>query len=305
MSNSINTNYGATIALESLNATNAALQTTQNAISTGLKISTAKDNGAIWAIAEKQKSQASSLDTVKDSLNNGKSVLDTTVSTGGQLSDILTQLKAQALAASDAGITDDSRAQYQANFAKLAQTYANVVASATFNGKNLIDGNTTSSLSALGSADGSVTVKSDHADLSANTLFSGVTALSITAGTGTGASPYSADAVSNVTTANTAWTGTNGAANAAADLTKISAALNTVTNALAGFGADSTAFDNQLTSVSNLQDSLTTGVGNLVDADVAKESANLTALQTKQQLGVQALSIANSSSSTLLSLFRG
>ena len=303
MSNSINTNYGATIALQSLNATNAALQTTQNAISTGLKISTAKDNGAIWAIAEKQKSQASALDTVKDSLNNGKSVLDTTVSSGGQLSDLLTQLKSKALAASDAGITDDSRSQYQADFQKLAQTYANVVASATFNGRNLIDGSS-GSLSALGSADGKITVTSSHNDISAATLFSGVGALTITAGAA-GATASDPHAVDTVAAGSTSWTGASGAANAAADLAKINTAIDTVTTALAGFGADSTALDNQLTSVSNLQDSLTNGVGNLVDADVAKESANLTALQTKQQLGIQALSIANSSSSSLLTLFRG
>ena len=300
---SINTNYGAAVALQSLNATSSALQTTQNRISTGLKIATAKDNGAIWAIAEKQRAQSSALDTVKDSLNNSKSVLDTTISAGGQLTDILKQLQSKALAASDAGITDDSRSQYQAEFQKLAQTYANVVASASFNGRNQIDGSS-GALSALGSADGKTTVTSSHNDISAKTLFSGVGALAVTQGAAgtTGSDPRAADAVAAGTTA---WTGTTGAANAAADLAKINTALTSVTSALAGFGADSKALDNQLTSVSNLQDSLTNGVGNLVDADVAKESANLTALQTKQQLGVQALSIANSSSSVLLSLFRG
>ena len=299
---SINTNYGATIALQSLNATNKALETTQNQISTGLKISTAKDNGAIWAIAEKQKAQSSALDAVKDSLNNGKSVLDTTVSAGGQLSDILQQLQSKALAASDAGITDTSRSQYQAEFQKLAQTYANVVAASSFNGRNLLDGSS-GSLSALGSADGKITVTSAHNDISAATIFSGVGALTITQGAA-GATASDPRAVDAVAAGATSWTGANGAANAAADLAQITTALSTVTSALGGFGADSNALDDQLTSVSNLQDSLTNGVGNLVDADVAKESANLTALQTKQQLGVQALSIANSSSSVLLSLFK-
>ena len=301
--NSINTNYGATIALQSLNATNQALQTTQNQISTGLKIGSAKDNGAIWAIAETQKAQSSSLDAVKDSLNNGKSVLDTTISAGGQLSDILTQMQSKALAASDAGITDASRTQYQAEFQKLAQTYANVVSSASFNGRNLLDGST-GSLSALGSADGSITVTSAHNDVSANNVFSGIGALTVTQGAA-GATSTDPRAVDSVAAGATSWTGASGAANAAADLAKVTTALSTVTSALAGFGSDSNGMDDQLTSVSNLQDSLTNGVGNLVDADVAKESANLTALQTKQQLGVQALSIANSSSSTLLSLFRG
>ena len=294
--NSVNTNYGASIALQSLNATNAALTTTQNRISTGLKIATAKDNGAIWAIAEKQKAQSSTLDAVKDSLNNGKSVLDTTVSAGSQLTSILGQMQKAALAASDTGITDTTRAQYAASFQKLASTYSNIVASATFNGVNQIDA-LTGSVSALGSADAGIKISSAHTSLNVATVLTGMKAFGSTASTSTG----TAD---TVTATAAAWTGATGAADAKADLDKITTALGTVTSAMSGFGVDSNAMDNQLTLVSNLQDSLTNGVGNLVDADVAKESANLTALQTKQQLGVQALSIANSSSSVLLSLFR-
>ena len=170
MTGSINTNYGATVALQSLNATNMALQATQNRISTGLRVATAKDNGAIWAIAEKQKAQNSALDSVKDSLNNAKSVIDTTVSAGAQLADVLKQMKQKALAASDAGVTDDSRTQYQNEFNKLAQTYSNIIASATFNGVNQIDSGTTA-ISALGSADGKVTVTSAHTKLDASTVF--------------------------------------------------------------------------------------------------------------------------------------
>ena len=294
MSNSINTNYGATVALQSLTATNNALQTTQNRISTGLKIATAKDNGAIWAIAQTQTAQNSALDAVKDSLNNAKSVIDTTVSAGSQLSDILQQMKQKALAASDAGVTDASRTQYQNEFNKLAQTYSNIIASATFNGVNQIDSGTTS-ISALGSANGKVTVSSSHTKLDAKTVFGATGVVAVTAGTG-----GQADQVAT----GTSWADGTGSA-AATAMAKIDTALTSVTNAMSGFGVDSKAMDNQLTSVSNLQDSLTNGVGNLVDADMAKESANLTALQTKQQLGVQALSVANSSSSVLLSLFRG
>ncbi len=292
--NSINTNYGAQVALQSLNATNAALSNTQNRISTGLKISSAKDNGAIFAIAETQKAQASSLDAVKDSINNGKSVLDVTLSAGSQLTDILKQLKQKALAASDSGITDATRTQYQNEFNKLAQTYSNVIASSSFNGVNLIDSGTTA-VKALGSADGKVTVGSAHSKLDAATVFGATGVFTVTAGTG-----GAADTVA----AGTSFADGTGTA-AATALAKIDAALTTVTSALSGFGVDSKGLDNQFTLVSNLQDALTAGVGNLVDADVAKESANLTALQTKQQLGIQALSIANQSSSSLLSLFRG
>ena len=290
---SINTNYGATIALQSLSATSKSLQTTQNRISTGLKIATAKDNGAIWAISQGLSNQANALDSVKDSLNNAKSIIDTTISSGTQLTSLLQQMKAKSLAASDAGVTDTTRTQYQAEFNKLAQTYANVIASSSFNGVNQIDSGTTK-VSALGSADGKVLVGSAHNKLDAATVFGATGVVAVTAGTG---------GAPDTVAAGTSWAdGTGTAANTA--MAKIDAALSTVTNAMSGFGVDSKALDNQMTIVSNLQDSLTNGVGNLVDADVAKESANLTALQTKQQLGIQALSIANSSSSTLLSLFR-
>ena len=293
---SINTNQNALVALENLNATNASLTTTQNRISTGLKIASAKDNGAIWAIAETQKTQNSALDAVKDSLNNGKSVLDTTLSAGSQLTSILGQMQKAALAASDTGITDTSRAQYAASFQKLAQTYSNIVASATFNGVNQIDA-LTSSVSALGSANAGIKITSAHSALNVATVLTGMKAFTSTASTASG----TAD---TVTATASAWTGATGAADAKADLDKISTALGTVTAAMSGFGVDSTAMDNQLTLVSNLQDSLTTGVGNLVDADVARESANLTALQTKQQLGVQSLSIANQAPQIILSLFK-
>jgi flagellin len=296
--NSINTNVGAMVALQSLADTQNQLATTQNRVSTGLKIASAKDNGAIWAIAQTEKAQAASLDTVTNSLNNGKSVLDTTLQAGDQLTSILTQMREKALAASDAGISDDARTQYQDEFQKLAQSYSNVIASASFNGVNLID-NSTGSVAAIGSADGAIKVSSAHNSLNAATVFSG--SLTVTAGTVT--APATTATVDQVTGVTTAWADGSGTA-AASAMTNIDAAIKTVTQALSGFGVDSTAIDNQISLVSQVQDSLNTGVGNLVDANLAQESANLQALQTKQQLGVQALSIANQSTGILLGLFR-
>jgi flagellin len=296
--NSINTNTGAMIALQSLTSTQTELGTVQNRVSTGLKIASAKDNGAIWAIAQTEKAQADSLDTVTNSLNNGKSVLDTTLQAGNQLTSILTQMREKALAASDAGIDDASRTQYQSEFEKLGQSYANVVASASFNGVNLIDAST-GAISAIGSADGSIKIASAHNSLNAATVFSG--ALTVTAGTVT--APATTASVDSVTGATTAWADGTGTA-AASAMATIDAAMKSVTQGLSGFGVDSTAIDNQISLVSQVQDSLNTGIGNLVDANLAKESANLQALQTKQQLGVQALSIANQSTGILLGLFR-
>jgi flagellin len=296
--NSINTNSGAMIALQSLAATQTSLATTQNRVSTGLKIASAKDNGAIWAIAQTEKAQADSLDTVTNSLNNGKSVLDTTLQAGNQLTSILTQMREKALAASDAGIDDASRTQYQNEFQKLAQSYSNVVASASFNGVNLIDASS-GSVAAIGSADGAIKVSSAHNSLNAATVFAG--ALTVTAGTVT--APATTASVDQVTGVTTAWADGTGTA-AASAMATIDTAIKSVTQGLSSFGVDSTAIDNQISLVSQVQDSLNTGIGNLVDANLAKESANLQALQTKQQLGVQALSIANQSTGILLGLFR-
>jgi flagellin len=298
--NSINTNSGAMIALQNLADTQTQLGTVQNRINTGLKVASAKDNGAIWAIAQTQKAQVVSLDAVTNSLNNGKSVLDTTVQAGSQMMDVLNQMRQKALAASDAGVDNASRTQYQSEYAKLAQSYANVVASASFNGINLID-NSTGSVAAIGSADGQIKITSSHTAVNAATVFASDTSLTLAAGTVT--APATTATVDSATAVANAWAGNNGTA-ATTSLNTIDAAIKSVTSAMSGFGVDSKAIDNQLTLVSKLQDSLNTGIGNLVDANLAQESASLQALQTKQQLGVQALSIANQSSGILLGLFR-
>jgi flagellin len=295
--NSINTNAAAMVALQNLSATQTQLAQVQNRIDTGLKIASAKDNGAIWAIAQTEKAQAVSLDAVTNSLNNGKSVLDTTLQAGSQMTDILNQMRAKALAASDAGIDDPSRTQYESEFAKLAQSYANVVASAGFNGVNLIDASA-GNISAIGSSDGGIKITSAHSSLNAATIFP--TSVTVVAGTVT---PPATTATADQVTAKGNWNDGTGA-NAKSALTEVDAAIKSVTQGLSGFGVDSKAIDNQISLVAQLQDSLNAGIGNLVDANLAQESASLQALQTKQQLGVQALSIANQSTSVLLGLFR-
>ena len=297
--NSINTNVSSMVALENLTATQGQLAMVQNRINTGLKIASAKDNGAIWAIAQTEKSQATSLDAVTNSLNNGKSVLDTTLQAGAQLTDILNQMRAKALAASDAGIDNASRTQYQNEYTKLAKSYANVVASSSFNGINLIDASP-GAVSAIGSADGKIKVSSVHTSLNAATVFATDTTLTWTAGTVT--APATTATV-DTAAAGTAWADGTGT-QAGVALTAVDAAIKTVTQGVSGFGVDAKAVDTQITLVANLHDSLNAGIGNLVDANLAQESASLQALQTKQQLGVQALSIANQSTSVLLGLFR-
>jgi flagellin len=273
--NSINTNTGAMIALQNLNATNSELQTTQSRINTGLKVASAKDDGATWSIAQNMRSQSSALDAVKDSLSRGQSVIDVASSAGASVSDLLTQMKTKALAASDTGLDTAGRNALNEDFKALRDQITKVVSNASFNGVNLLDGSK-KGISALANADGTSNIT--------------VAAQTLTLG----------GSIVSVKTTESLGTATH----AASVLTTITNSINNVSKALASLGTGSKALQSHATFINNLQDSIDAGVGNLVDADLAKESAKLQALQTKQQLGVQALSIANSSTSSLLSLFR-
>ena len=271
--NSINTNTGAIIALQNLNLTATQLQETQNRVSTGLSVSSAKDNGAIWGIAQNERSSVSSLDAVKQSLQRAQSTVDVAVSAGQTISDLLNQIKAKTLAASDTSLDATSRTALGNDVTALVAQIGRIVNNADFNGTNIIkNGGTT--ISALANAAGTNVLTVLPQDLSSTGSTTGVV----------GGWATAASAATVLTAVNTAITNTNAA--------------------VAKLGTASNALTTHLNFIGNLQDTLTQGVGNLVDADVAKESANLTALQTKQQLGVQALSIANSSKSGLLSLFR-
>ena len=273
--NSINTNVGAMIALQNLNATAGELKVTQNRISTGRRIETAKDNGAIWAIAQGQRSQSQSLDAVKDSLRRGQSITDVALAAGSTISDLLNGMKEKALAASDTTLTTASVTALNEDFKALRDQITKAVTNATFDGANLIKSGGTS-IGALASADGSSKIT-----ISAVNLSLGSTTVTVAA---TASFSTSSDASALVTTVATSITNLNAA--------------------LAKFGTKAKSLDTYLTFAGKLQDSLDNGIGNLVDADLAKESARLQSLQAKQQLGVQSLSIANQSTAILQNLFR-
>jgi len=272
---SVNTNYGAMVALQNLNATQGMLAQTTNRISTGLAVSGPKDNGAVWAVAQGMRADVASLASVTTSLNNATSATDVAVSAGQSISDLLTEMKAKALAASDSSLDTNSRAAYNADFVALRDQISTIVSNASFNGVNLIDGST-NKLEALANAKGDAFITVTARDLSLG---------------GSNVSVASTDTVST-------------AAKASTMITTIENSITALNLAVAQLGTDSKKVGVQQTFVSNLSDSLTQGIGNLVNADMAKESANLTALQTKQQLGIQALSIANQAPSAVLSLFR-
>ena len=283
MANSINTNRGALVALQTLNATNKALETTQNRVNTGLKVSSAKDNGAIFAIATSQRAEMGAQDAVKQSLQRGQSIVDVALAAGETVVDGLTELKSLAVAIQDSVAGSDTETKLMADFDAIAKEVHSALAGATFDGVNLFKTGTLIEVS-TNTSGGKFTLKAAADAAAATGLAFG--------GTATPATGVWAPA------------GTVAAKRTAYTAASVDTALNGFTTVLADFGTKSKSLDRQATFVGKLQDSLETGIGNLVDADLAKESARLTALQTKQQLGVQALSIANSSSSILLGLFR-
>jgi flagellin len=273
--NSINTNASAMAALQNLMNTQMALNQTQNIISTGKKVNSAKDNGAVWSIAQTMQGKVTAFDAVKDSLNRAQSTIDVAMSAGQQVSDLLTQMKAKALAASDTSLDSTSRTALNEDFKSLRDQISKVVSNADFNGVNMVkSGGTT--VYALANDTGSSKLTVAAEDLS---LGGSIVSLSATASF-------------------------NSAATASAYIATLDSDLTKVNTALTKLGTGSNALASHLKFVGSLQDSLQTGISNLVDADMASESATLQALQTKQQLGIQALSIANQSTSIMLSLFR-
>ena len=275
---SVNTNRDAMIALQNLNVTGAELGITQQRISTGRKVDSAKDNGSTWAIAQSMRATSTSLNAVKDSLQRGQSTLDVALAAGSSVSDLLVQMKEKALAASDTTLDTAGRSALNEDFKALRDQLAKTVANADFNGTNMIKTGG-STLAALANAAGTskITVAAQSLGLGSANL-TGITSTSSLAPTSAGT--------------------------AQAMISTVNTAIGKVSTALAKMGTGSKALDLHLSFIMKLQDTLDNGVGNLVDADLAKESAKLQSLQTRQQLGVQALSIANQSTSALLGLFR-
>jgi len=272
---SVNTNTGAMVALQYLNKTEGELQTAQTHINTGLKVATAKDDGATFAIAQNMRGNVAGYQAVSDSLNRGVSTVDVAISAGSAISDLLIELKAKALAAADASLDTASRSALDADFTALRDQITTIVSNAEFNGTNLVNGSV-ATVTALASADGTkkITVQTQNLSLSGSIITITSTAT-----------------ISTQTKASTM-------------IATINTSLQNINAALAKLAAGSKKFIIQNDFVSKLVDALRQGIGNLVDADMAVESARLQSLQVKQQLGVQALSIANQQPQIILSLFR-
>lgn len=283
--NSINTNDGSFIALQNLAATNSSLRDTQDRISTGKKIAMPKDNGAIWAIAQNLRGASQSINAVKNSLDRAQSSVDVAMTAGANVADLLLQMKEKALAASDVALDTGSRRALNEDFKVLRDTVRKTIVNADFNGTNMIRtaGTTIRGLANVSGTD-SITVAAQNLSFYA-----------------TGVTPPT-NAINTMTIGINI--GTHNSSAASSTLTSVNNTILNVNRALAVMGAQYKALALHNTFMSKLQDNLDSGVGNLVDADLGRESARLQSLQSRQQLGVQAASIANQSTSALLGLFR-
>jgi flagellin len=271
MANSVRTNMSSMVALQNLNQTSRQLEMTQNRINTGLKVAGAKDNGASYNIAQQLRSEHSAYDAIREGLNRAKSMADVGLAAGESISDILTQMRDKAVAAMDTSISATSRTAYTNEFVSLRDQITSVVANAVFDGANLIGGGA-------------------NRDFLANTTGTQIVTLPTLNFT------LAALGLSTVTLTTAAIASTSRAT--------VETALTNVNSALARLGVATKRVESHEIFVSKLQDAITGGIGSLVDADLASESARLQSLQVKQQLGTQALSIANQAPQSILALFR-
>jgi flagellin len=268
---SVNTNYSALVATQVLAKTNRDLADVQGRISTGLKVASAKDDAATYGIAQGQRARIGGLNAISTGIDRGSNILSITQVAGAAISETLVKLVEKARALEGGGLSTDQQNAYIAEYTALQNSIATSVASATFNGSNLI--------AATGA---NVTVNVNDAT-TGNTLV--LTSVALTAA-----------GLSIATTIT--------AANAAAQRALVETAITTVSTALGTFGAQANILEDQKAFIDSLADVVEKGVGQLVDADLAKESARLQSLQVKQQLGAQALSVANQTPQVILSFFQ-
>lgn len=328
---SINTNASAMTALQTLALTNKNLATTQSRISTGFRVGEASDNAAYWSIATTMRSDNKALSTVQDSLGLGAAKVDTAYTGMNKAIETVNEIKVKLVSA--IGATDADKAKIQTEIKALqdqAKAYADA---ATFSGANYLSVDTTNADTA-GQADDAKIVSAFNRDASGNASVSTVdiavqdiklydayagdeTEKGILDTTRTSAGTRTADAAPTLGDAAAAGdtysvaslklvdgTAVAGDDQIEAMLGAVEGALKDMTSAATTLGATKNRIGLQTEFTQSLMDSIDRGVGQLVDADMTKESARLSALQTQQQLGIQALSIANSNSQNILSLFR-
>jgi len=279
---SVNTNMGAMVALQSLNATEAQLAATQKQISTGYRVADSTDDGAAYAIAQGIRSTVGALTTANQQLGNVQGLLSTTQSGLNNISNTMASMREVLVNLSSSSVTGNTRTEYEQQYNSMLANVKTFVQDAAYEGKTLI-GNITGGSGTFGS---DVVTRNE-------------TGATYTIATFGGSAMYGSISFSN--------TVLGSAAQVQALLTTTGTFLNqqaSVGQALNKIGNSANYVNNQITYNNNKIDALNSGMGSLIDADLAKESAQLTALQIRQQLGTQALSLANQAPQTLLSLFK-
>jgi len=270
--NSINTNIGAFVALQNLNAVNSRLDTVQNRVSTGLKVNNAVDDASSFAIAQGVRGNLKAFEAVSQGLANGRGVATVTLAGATAISDLLGDIQKKITEGQNAGNTTEQQAILNNDFRNLISQINTFITNSTYNGRNLLSAASTS-INVIGNVDGTtLTIRSNS-----NFAFH--------------SSNLGAQNISSTIAATTALSA----------LFLATASINTV---LGNLGADTRTLSFQETFISKLSDAVSEGLGSIVDADLAKESSRLQALQVQQQLSVQTLNIANQKPSGLLSLFR-
>ncbi len=304
---SIMTNVSAMTALKSLQATNKSLESTQARISTGYRVAEASDNAAYWSIATTMRSDNKALSTVQDALGLGAAKLDTAYTATNSAIEVVDEIKAKLVAAKEPGV---DKSKIQSEITQLQEQLIGIAGSASFSGENWLSVDSsaagysaTKSLVASfnRASDGTVSVSTIDIDISSTELFdaadqSGILDTEFTT-TGGGAVTVSVSTL-DISAAGIDDTDLDEMISA------VDSALASMTTSASDLGAAKKRVDMQKDFVSGLMDAIDRGVGTLVDADMNQESTRLQALQVQQQLGIQALSIANSNSQQILSLFR-
>lgn len=276
MSIGVNNNQAALIALQNLNQTQDELAGAQRRISTGRAVNNAKDNASVWSIAQKQRGEVGALGAVKMSLDRASSIGNVSMIAGTAISDLLVQMKEKVTAAMDTSIDTVSRTALNNDFRALLRQIQSTADNATFDGANIVDGSVTIGIKFLSNADATSTIT-----LAVQNMAIGGANITFSAG-------------STILTSTLAT----------ALMTQLTASVINVNTSMGSMGAQVRQIEAHNVFVSKLTDALETGISRLVDADMAKESARLQALNIKQQLGAQSLSIANQAPQIVLKLFQ-
>ena len=310
--NSIKTNSAAMTALQSLQMTNKELLKTQQRISTGFRVGAAEDNAAYWSIATTMRSDSKSLSTVRDALGLGSATVDVAYTSIESAIDVASEIKAKLVAAREPGI---NRGAIQSELTELQSQLANIANSSSFSGQNWLsvdsaNANYNATASVVSSfsrkADGTIEIGTISVNVNNTKLYdASASAVGILDGLrdATGAIAASGFSVASLAIGSLS--------DSAADLTTLESYIMGVDNAITEMTGAATSLGSvkqriglQQEFVKMLLDSIDRGISTLVDADMNEESTRLQALQVQQQLGVQALSIANSSSQNILALFQ-